>query len=86
MNGLLCAAMCVIFEYFLLQNSGWPLHGWVFVGSGSAGSVDAEAVPFRDIGILISVVGFAEPVRMIRVCSEVVKVVELSSDVEEDDR
>lgn len=44
------------FEYLRLQNSGHPLHGCVFVGSGSSvsvlvGTTVIVSVPFVDVGI-----------------------------------
>lgn len=55
-NGLLCAAICVRLEYFRPQNSGYPLHGRVFVGTAAV-SVDVavafpvNVVPFAGLSV-----------------------------------
>lgn len=63
------------FEYLRLQNSGHPLHGCVFVGSGSwvsvlVGTTVVVSVPFMDVGIETRCVeeeeGFGCPVKMRR--------------------
>lgn len=52
-NGLLCAETWVRFEYFLLQNSGQPLQGWVLVGSGSSVSVDVGMTVVGSVSFML---------------------------------